>query len=382
MTLWQKVGFGLGILFLAVLTGIIYWFSPKTAFPGANGANPGSSTPLVATPLQKFFQNNEPLNILLLGYGGGNHDGAYLTDSMMLARIVPAKKIIYLISIPRDLWVKIPTAGMVVEPMKINAAYAIGVDDSDYPNKLANYTGDNGGGNLAKMVVSQVTGLPISNYLALDFSGFVKSIDVLGGVDINVEIAFDDPEYPIDGKETDTCGLSDNDIKARAATMAAQLPKAFSCRYKNLHFAKGLQHMTGEQALDYVRSRHSLQDGTDFGRAKRQRNLIAAVKSKLLQVNSLPKFLPFLASIKNNYATDFSAGDIAAFIPKAAILGQYQIQSLALTDENFLNLTWSPDGQSILAPKAGVDNFSEIQQWLSAPVINPNASSSAVKADH
>src|SRR5581483_7229733 len=89
---------------------------------------------------------------------------------------------------------------------KINAAYAIGLNDKDYPNKLQQFKGPTGGGNLARYVASQVIGEPIDYFVGIDFSGFKKTIDALGGVDVNVETAFDDPEYPNEGHETDLCG--------------------------------------------------------------------------------------------------------------------------------------------------------------------------------
>ena len=151
-----------------------------------------TSTP---TPVRTDF------NILIMGYGGGNHDGAYLTDSMILAHLDFATQKVSLISIPRDLWVKIPFNGDENQYGKINSAYAIGIDDKNYSNKLQQYQGPAGGGVLAKTIVSQITGLPIDKFVAIDFNGFTKSIDALGGVDVNVEKTFTDTQYPIEGKK-------------------------------------------------------------------------------------------------------------------------------------------------------------------------------------
>src|SRR5579864_5172138 len=156
--------------------------------------------------IQQSFDNKNPINILLLGYGGGNHDGAYLTDSMIVVHIDPKTRKVYLISVPRDIWVKIPTNGTDGNYWKINAAYELGLDDMSYPNKQAQFKGQDGGGRLAEYIVSHVTGLPIDYFVGMDFTGFKHSIDTLGGVDIRVETAFTDSEYPIDGNETDLCG--------------------------------------------------------------------------------------------------------------------------------------------------------------------------------
>lgn len=233
-----------------------------------NSINAQADTPSVANDLKNLIS----FNILLLGYGGGTHDGAYLTDSMMVVHIDPRAQKIFLISIPRDIWIKIPTNNTNGSYWKINAAYTIGMDDQDYPNKQNQFKGVDGGGHLAEYIVSQVTGLPLSYFVGMDFTGFKHTIDTLGGVDIDVEPGFTDPEYPIDGKENDLCGHSQSDLpQLEAEATQSAVETIFPCRYENLHFNSGLQHMDGERALSYVRSRHSLQDGTDFGRAKRQR---------------------------------------------------------------------------------------------------------------
>src|SRR5258708_37496057 len=214
------------------------------------------------TSIQQSLDNKNPINIVLLGYGGGNHDGAYLTDSMIAIHIDPKAKKVFLISIPRDIWIKISTNGTDGSYSKINAAYEIGLDDSGYPNKQKQFTGANGGGRLAEYVVSQVTGLPIDYFFGMDFSGFTHTIDTLGGVNITVEKTFDDYQYPIEGKETDSCGHSDTEIASLSAQLASTSGTlteldAFPCRYEHLHFDTGEQHMNGITTLKYVRSRHS-----------------------------------------------------------------------------------------------------------------------------
>ncbi len=311
------------------------------------------------------LSNNIPFNVLLLGYGGGNHDGPYLTDSIMVVHVDPKIKKVFLVSIPRDIWIKIPTDGNNGSYWKINTAYSIGLDDTNYPNKLSQFKGTDGGGHLAEYIMSQVTGLPIHNFVGLDFNGFKNTIDTLGGVDVNVQIAFDDYQYPIDGKENDLCGHSPSDLPKllQEATQSA-IEDIFPCRYDHLHFNKGIQHMDGATALAYVRSRHSLQDGTDFGRAARQRNLMVAAKQKILSIGFIPKILPFVSSLGDDLRTDMATSDLTALIQHSSDLSKYQIISLALTDQNFLKDTYSSDGQAILAPKDGLGNWGSVHNWL------------------
>ena len=65
---------------------------------------------------------------------------------------------------------------------------------------------------LVKQAVQEVTGLQIDNYVAVSFDGFKKGVDLLGGMDVNVEKTFDDYEYPVDGKEKDLCGKEEKDL--------------------------------------------------------------------------------------------------------------------------------------------------------------------------
>jgi LCP family protein required for cell wall assembly len=319
--------------------------------------------------MEKHFVDKTSFNLLLIGYGGGNHDGTYLTDSIMVAHIDPKQKATYLVSIPRDVWTVIPSDGDESKHGKINSAYQIGLDDDNYPNKLAKYSGEAGGGNLVKEVVGKVVGVNLDNFVGVDFAGFTQAIDSLHEVTITVEKTFDDYSYPITGKEADPCGHTEEEIASLSAQLASPSAEiseldAFPCRYEHLHFDKGVQQMDGITALKYVRSRHSLQDGTDFGRAKRQRNLITAVKQKVFSIGFIPQIMPLLSTLKDNVRTDLSLDDIQVLIKHANELNGYKIHTLALTDENFLENGVSSDGQFILQPKAGLDDWSEVHAWI------------------
>ncbi|HEX8923937.1 MAG TPA: LCP family protein [Patescibacteria group bacterium] len=313
---------------------------------------------------------DRPYSILLMGYGGGKHEGGRLTDSIIVARIEPKKQKVTLISIPRDLWVPIPINGDTTKSFKINAAYAIGSDDRTYPNKKIEFTGNAGGGEMAKYVVSKVVGFPIDFFVALDFQGFVKTVDMLGGIDVKVQKTFDDPMYPIEKDVVDNCGKSDEEIAALTATMSGEkLEKQFPCRYETLHFEKGLQHLDGQTALKFTRSRHSPTDGGDFNRAARQRLVINAVKDRVISLNFIPKIIPFIRTLSGNMQTDIALPQMEEYISKSSQLTQYEIQSLALTDQNVLIIGKSADGQSILRPGVGETDYSQIQAFINDPSI-------------
>ena len=101
------------------------------------------------------IKHDERINILLLGYGGPGHDGPYLTDSIMVVSIRPATREAMMISLPRDLWVKIPALPRNGSIMgKLNSAYAIGTDHKNYPNVRSDWKTDTGGGDLSRSIES------------------------------------------------------------------------------------------------------------------------------------------------------------------------------------------------------------------------------------
>lgn len=196
-----------------------------------------------------IFQENlmkgeisDRVNILIMGMGGADHDGPYLTDTMVLASLKPSTKEIALLSFPRDLWVEIPGYGWG----KIN-----------YANAHGELNNNGRGSELALAVMNNITGLPIHYFLRIDFSGFKEIIDALDGVEINVEKGFVDAQYP-----------------------------GSNFTFRTISFNQGWQKMDGARALEYVRSRHGTNgEGSDFARSKRQQQLIFAIKNKLEKIN-------------------------------------------------------------------------------------------------
>ncbi len=309
---------------------------------------------------------NRPFAFALLGYGGGTHEGGTLTDSILVAQFIPLEKKIKLISVPRDLWVPIPIAVGETKMFKINHAYTIGLDDKRYPNKEIQFTGKAGGGQMAKTVLSQVLGISIDNFMALDFNGFIKTVNTLGGIDVNVQKTFDDPLYPIEENINDPCGKTEEEIAALTATMSAsKLEEQFTCRYEQLHFDKGLQHMDSVTALKFVRSRHSKEDGGDFNRSARQKLVIEAVKKKIISLNFIPKLIPFVNSLAGNLTTDINLDQMQKLISKADEFQTYQIESYPITDINLLIDSVSSDKQYILIPKLGENQWTDIRSFIS-----------------
>jgi polyisoprenyl-teichoic acid--peptidoglycan teichoic acid transferase len=325
-------------------------------------------------------QTNNNINVLLLGIGGGSHDGPNLTDTIILASINTKTKRIVLTSIPRDLWVPDLTTSV----KKINEAYADGESKRT------------GGGLIeAKAIVGKITGQNIDYGVRIDFSGFIKAVDVMGGLDVNVVNAFDDYIYPISGKEDETCGNTDEDIKAytESGTASAEMDLTkFPCRYKHLHFDKGLQYMDGETALEFVRSRHATGDeGSDFARSNRQEKIIKAFKDKALSAQTLinpAKVLELYGILKGSIDTDINQNEFDDFIRLVNQMRSAKIVSSIVDtgdeEANRPGLLLNPPISSeygyawVLIPRVGNGNFLELQNYITCEIDKDNCSISPI----
>lgn len=258
--------------------------------------------------------------IVILGYGGGDHPGAYLSDSMVLVVRDAGKQAE--VSIPRDLWVQLPpSSGRYA---KINEALQDGYDSG----------GVNAGGDLAARKVADVVGLSITGWVLEDFQGFRQLVDALGGVDVNAPRAFS-AQYPV----------NDNpDVDAR---------------WKVIHFDAGRQHMDGERALEYARARYAdnPQEASDFARAARQQLLIAAIRQKVASPAGVLRFLPLVNAAAGVVHTNLPPLDLASFV---AGFRADQAKHVAL--DSVLVDGRSADGQDILLPRSG--NYALISDYV------------------
>ncbi|KKR30149.1 MAG: Cell envelope-related transcriptional attenuator [Candidatus Woesebacteria bacterium GW2011_GWA1_39_8] len=328
-------------------------------------SNVSANNPLVtATPTP----TPDPLgvrNILLLGYGGAGHEGALLTDTMIVAHVEPRNDRVILISIPRDIWIPIPITSNSDKLDKINHAYSIPYEEHKYPNLSQEFRGPAGGGTLSKLMVEKVTGLHIDNFVAINFSGFKTIIDNLGGVSVSVPFAFTDNFYPLEGMEDETCDKADEDIKALTATMSGfLLEQQFPCRYEELHFDKGVAQMDGETALKFVRSRHSDINGSDFGRTLRQQAFIIGIKNKLLQYKSITKIISTINLVSNNITTDIDIPTAVNLLKDQGSVSDVTIKTISLNTDNVLRETFSGDGQYILLPQSSDSDWSSIKDYI------------------
>jgi LCP family protein required for cell wall assembly len=290
-----------------------------------------STAPLLSTHFWPFGGPRQA-NVLIMGYGGQGHDGAYLTDSMLLLHADLGTRQTAQISVPRDLWVQVPPdSGHYA---KINSAYAYGVG-ADGANLDA-------GGQLATLKVSQVTGLPVDRWVSVDFQGFRALVDALGGVDITVARSFS-AQYP------------------------ANDDPAVNPNWITVSFKAGRQHMDGETAIRYARARYAdtPAEASDFARSQRQELLVRAIGAKLKSPTSWWRFFAVLNALQPHLHTNLSPVDLATLALRANPGGSTKI---ALDDTNVLVNDTSADGQAILVPRGGDYGIigTYIQQQLAA----------------
>ncbi len=261
-------------------------------------------------------------NILILGQGGDNHPGGNLTDTIEVMSIDWTDKKVAMISLPRDLWVQIPGGGYT----KINGI--------EYYGGLNSKKTGLSGGKAISQTVSQVLGIPIQYYVEIDFTGFKEIVDKLGGVDIYVDKAISDPFYP-------------------AADMI---------HYDPFYITVGWHHMDGALALKYSRSRETT---SDFDRARRQQQVIAAIKTKLASAQTLAnplKITDLLGIVGNRIKTDFSAGEIKSLWDKIQGIDQANAISYVFDTNPQGPLVATQDERGyIIIPRKGIGKYDDLQ---------------------
>lgn len=278
--LWLWLGIGgiiLGLAFLVSVT-VAYKFYSTSKRIIRNGENSSflESMKSLASKDHKILrgENEGRINILLVGLAGKNYPGANLTDSIIVASINPKTFQTALLSIPRDFYVQIPGTKSFT---KINALYARS-EDTDESGKT--------GIDDLKETVSNITGLPINYYIALDFDGFRQIIGELGGVNIQVPKTIHDERYP-----------------------------GPNYSYQTFEIGPGLQELDGETALKYARTRHD-EDG-DFGRAFRQQQILEAARSKAYSLGTIlniPKLNEILDTLGEHLRTDIQLDELYSFL--------------------------------------------------------------------
>jgi polyisoprenyl-teichoic acid--peptidoglycan teichoic acid transferase len=296
------------------------------------------------------WDHHGPINILLMGLDTNecaNSPGttALRTDTIIVVRVDPELKRVAMLTIPRDLYVSIPGVG----GRKINTAHVSGELDKALPG---------GGPELLKETIAENLGIPIHRWARVDFKGFLRIVDAVNGVDIDVppspgnpKVGLYDPFYP-DNK----CGYLTVDVKP------------------------GLQHMDGVHALQYARSRETT---TDFDRSRRQMQVLLAIRAKALSLGvlrNLPQLVPALMDTVN---TDFTPTELLSLARIARDVKTEDIVTMQI-DRNVVYdemLMIGSTAQAVL--RLQPDRYAAIKERflaIEAPTPTPDASATAAAA--
>ncbi len=280
-------------------------------------------------------ESNGRINILLAGdsVGDPGHAGAALADSIMVISYDPATKNGFILSIPRDLWVYIPSMGYE----KINAA-------NDVSNFKAPGLPSGGMGQLQQIVQNEL-GIPIDYEALIDYAAFKDAVNTVGGITINIQ-------------SPDPRGIYD--------------------AYTHLRLPNGKVNLNGQEALDLARARGDNVAGdvsyglpnSDFSRTQHQRQMLAALIQKALTLGVLSnpvKITDLFNSFSNNISTDLNLGEAISLVRVTDSLKISSLQSVTYSygEPNALLTDYrSPNGEDALIPSLGVNNFSQIKAYF------------------
>jgi LCP family protein required for cell wall assembly len=293
------------------------------------------------------------VNILLAGNSSDDvgHDGADLTDSIMIISLDTKDNTAFLLSVPRDLWVNIPDEGY----SKINAAYVYGNSDkfseSGYPS---------GGMGLLEKVVSDDFGININYYALVNYTALRDAVNAVGGITVNIQ-------------SSDPRGLYD---PSRDYSEPAPAPL--------VKLTNGEHTLDGEAALDLARARGDAYGSygfaqSDFTRTANQRLMLEALKDKATTAGVIANPVTvgkLLDSLGNNVQTDFQTNEVQRLVTLVKAIPSSKITSASLNDANGSNLLQSytsDDGESALIPADGIDDYTDIDAYLQTLMAAPSS---------
>lgn len=283
-------------------------------------------------------EGDSRINILFIGVGGTGHPGGALADTIQVASIDPINKTMAMLSLPRDLYVTQATG----ERTKLNAVYAYG---DKYCKVKGCPAGVDPGGVAMKDMVEKVMGINVHYFARIDFAGFVKIVDALGGIQVNVEKTLYDPYYP--------------DAKLQG--------------YDPFYISAGLKTMNGATALKYARSRETT---SDFDRARRQQQEVAAIREKALKINFLgnPKKLTEIITILgSNLRTDLKIDEMTKVMALINDIDSTKTVTKVLdtSPDSPLRSLSDPSAGYIIVPKKGINDYSEVHLFAESVFVEP-----------
>ncbi|WP_149400398.1 LCP family protein [Dictyobacter arantiisoli] len=333
----RKIGC-LSVLVIFIVLAVIGFTTIQRVL--AFGSAISTQGPLTTTT--GYMSTSDRTNLLILGYGGGSHDGANLTDSIVVVSMIPSSQHTSLVSVPRDLWVRNPPNSNAYT--KINEVYQTASNNSQ--NRVA-------GGDAMATKVSLVTGMNVKNWMLIDFNGFKSFIDSIGGVDVYVPDSFN------------ACYPKNDDANKDASWIKVQ-------------FNKGTQHMDGATAIEYARAREPVEvcgmgtsinqaELTDFGRSARQQLIIKAALGKIRNITTWPSLINAMNALQKTIYTNMSFADLGLFSQKMD-LNDPKTAHIGLSTSNVMDISTASDGESIVIPKG--ENWPLISEYIQSKLYN------------
>ncbi|HEX6538410.1 MAG TPA: LCP family protein, partial [Candidatus Dormibacteraeota bacterium] len=316
--------------------------NPFSAVINALSGGSGSS-------VDKARQNLQRINIMIYGYGGDGHDGAYLSDSIMMVSIQPQASgppQVAEISIPRDWYVPNQLGSGKIDYGRINQAYSDGMNG----NGPAPASAINAGASVADPTMTHLLGVNIDHFVGIDFAAFKAAVDSVGGVDVVVPNTFTDTQYP-----HGECDQGD-------------------CSYMTLHFNAGPQHMNGATALEFARSRHGDNgEGTDFARSRRQQLILAALKTKAESVGGIGGLPGLISSLGDNVLTNLTIADMEALYGLTKGVDTKKVEHVSIDNTNFLYDCGYPQNCGAAYLYAHDRSYQSITHFIQNVLPNPKA---------
>lgn len=248
-------------------------------------------------------------NVVVLGVDARSGEG-YLTrtDSVMVMGIRPATLDVNLLSIPRDLFIDAPNYGL----QRINTINVLGEQDEP--------------GNGAALVQAAIAGsfhIEADSYMRINFDGFTEIVDALGGIDVEVPSLLIDYQYPTANYGTTT-----------------------------IRFEPGWEHMDGERALAYARTRHA---DDDYRRAERQQQIMAAIARAMLRPANWPRLPAAIGAFFKSVDTNMNLLDVLVMGPPLLLDGATGNMNRLVIDRSLIQA--SPQGYAI-------PNYAALNTWV------------------
>jgi LCP family protein required for cell wall assembly len=302
LALASAVVYGVRLSFALAKT---FHTSPISAALNALGGGGGSA-------IDKERRSLQRINIVLYGYGGVQHAGGELTDSIMVVSIQPVANHppqVAEISIPRDWYVRIPLKNGQATEQRINFAYAAGML-GEGPEPASSV---DAGAAVADPLIEHLLGVGINYFVGVNFDAFKQAVNAVGGINIDVPTGFTDNQYPAGECSQGNCG------------------------YETVHFNAGVQHMNGATALIYARSRHGNNgQGSDFARSRRQQQLIIALKAQLESIGGIGQLPDVISALGDNVLTNLTISDAESLYGLVQGVNPATIEHVSIDDTNFL----------------------------------------------